>query len=158
MRGRLRCPELERLQRRYEQAPSIAGPEIRKGVERGLAIAQEEVRNRAPSWLRPQIVQRFEEVAGPNIRGALQVLPLPGKPRALPRWAEEGTRPHVIRAVRGKALRFEGRGGTVLRRSVRHPGTKAHWYLRDGMAAAEPRVRRALAAANGNITRRIGRG
>ncbi|MGL5911834.1 MAG: hypothetical protein ACRCZP_17660 [Phycicoccus sp.] len=50
-----------------------------------------------------------------------------------------GTRPHLINARAGKALRFTGRGGQVIyRRSVRHPGTAANPFLRDALRAARP--------------------
>jgi len=55
----------------------------------------------------------------------------------------EGTRAHVIRPNRRKALRFRYRGRTVIVRQVRHPGTQGRpWLatalrevaLRDGFA------------------------
>ncbi|MCX4609372.1 hypothetical protein [Streptomyces mirabilis] len=41
----------------------------------------------------------------------------------------EGTRPHLIRARRGKALRFEVDGQVVFATVVRHPGTRANNFL-----------------------------
>jgi len=41
----------------------------------------------------------------------------------------EGTRRHVIRPTRAKALRFSQRGVVVFRASVMHPGTKPNPYL-----------------------------
>lgn len=41
----------------------------------------------------------------------------------------DGTRPHLIRARRRKALRFPTAGGVVFRRVVRHPGTQGTFYL-----------------------------
>ena len=43
----------------------------------------------------------------------------------------EGSRPHIIRPRRAKALRFEVGGRTVFARMVRHPGTKARPFLRN---------------------------
>lgn len=46
-------------------------------------------------------------------------------------FTEKGTRPHVIRPRRAKALRFVSGGRTVFARVVHHPGTKAqHWFSR----------------------------
>jgi hypothetical protein len=41
-------------------------------------------------------------------------------------FVDQGTAPHVIRPRAAKALRFfsAGAGGTLIRRSVQHPGTK----------------------------------
>lgn len=40
-------------------------------------------------------------------------------------YIEEGTRPHVIRARRAKALKFVIGGRTVIVKQVKHPGTEA---------------------------------
>lgn len=46
----------------------------------------------------------------------------------------EGTRPHVIRAKNGKALKFPGRDGNpVFRASVNHPGTQPRPFLRNAV-------------------------
>jgi hypothetical protein len=43
---------------------------------------------------------------------------------------EEGTRPHIIRPRRAKALRFLNRAGDVIfAKMVRHPGTRARPWL-----------------------------
>lgn len=41
----------------------------------------------------------------------------------------DGSPPHIIRARRAKALRFEWRGQVVFRRQVRHPGTRGTKFL-----------------------------
>jgi len=41
----------------------------------------------------------------------------------------QGTRPHVIRPVRKKALRFVSGGAVVFATSVNHPGTRPNPYL-----------------------------
>jgi hypothetical protein len=61
----------------------------------------------------------------------------------------DGSKPHIIRAKRGKALKFEMGGKTVIVESVRHPGSRGRPFLR--MAAQE------VAAAEGFIFRRRGR-
>lgn len=55
-------------------------------------------------------------------------------------YVHEGTRPHLIRPKRAKALRFEVGGRVVFAKLVRHPGTKARPFLRNAgerVAAAE---------------------
>jgi hypothetical protein len=42
---------------------------------------------------------------------------------------ETGTRPHVINAKNGKALKIPGAGGFVFRRSVNHPGSRPFPYF-----------------------------
>lgn len=44
-------------------------------------------------------------------------------------FIEYGTRPHIIRAKRAKALRFIQRGKVVFRKWVRHPGTRPYQFL-----------------------------
>lgn len=41
----------------------------------------------------------------------------------------KGTRPHLIRPRRRKALRWQGAGGAVFAKLVRHPGTRAYDFL-----------------------------
>ncbi|MFI0827300.1 hypothetical protein ACH4Q7_22910 [Streptomyces roseolus] len=45
------------------------------------------------------------------------------------RFVLDGTRPHIIRPRRRKALRFEVRGREVFAAYVRHPGTRANDFL-----------------------------
>lgn len=57
-------------------------------------------------------------------------------------YVHEGTRPHVIRPRRAKALRFEVGGRVVFAKMVRHPGVRARPFLRN----AGVRVARRMAA------------
>jgi len=46
-------------------------------------------------------------------------------------FIERGTRPHIIRPVHGKALRWFGVwGNPIFAKSVKHPGTKPQWVVR----------------------------
>lgn len=51
-------------------------------------------------------------------------------------YLEEGTRPHIIRPKRAKALRFKVGGRTVYAKIVHHPGTKAGHVLTDATRQA----------------------
>lgn len=48
----------------------------------------------------------------------------------------EGTKPHIIRARKGKALKFDVGGRTVYATSVRHPGTRPQPFLSDALRFA----------------------
>ena len=48
-------------------------------------------------------------------------------------FVEYGSRPHIIRARRAMALRFEVRGEVVYAKYVRHPGTRAQRILARAM-------------------------
>jgi hypothetical protein len=47
-----------------------------------------------------------------------------------------GTRPHEIRPVRARALRFTVGGRVVYAAVVRHPGTQPNHFLRDALQVA----------------------
>lgn len=53
-------------------------------------------------------------------------------------WHHNGTKPHMIRPVRAKMLRFPNRkqGGFIFAHSVYHPGTSPNRYLTDHLPEA----------------------
>lgn len=64
------------------------------------------------------------------------------------RWVEEGTYPHIIRPKEAKALKIpDPVEGYVLRRLVRHPGSKPYPF----MFADMERRRGAVLEAMGNV-------
>jgi HK97 gp10 family phage protein len=63
-------------------------------------------------------VETDKVTIGPNLRQA----PYAG-------YVEFGTKPHVIKPRKAKALRFTVGGVTVYAKLVHHPGTKAHPYV-----------------------------
>ena len=50
-------------------------------------------------------------------------------------YVEFGTRPHVIRPRRARALRFEVEGRTVFAMYVRHPGFRGRFFVRRSVEA-----------------------
>lgn len=60
------------------------------------------------------------------------------------RAVENGSRPHVIRAKNGGALRFVMNGRVMFRRSVNHPGTKPTKFLRTATEFAFERFGRGM--------------
>ena len=62
-------------------------------------------------------VGRYEAEIGPTAPYAFHV--------------EYGTRPHIIRPIRARALRFEVGGRIFFARLVHHPGTKPQHFVRE---------------------------
>lgn len=58
---------------------------------------------------------------------------------------EFGTPPHTIRPKTKKALAFKVGGQDVVVSQVKHPGTTAQPFMRPGMTAAKPKIRRLMA-------------
>jgi hypothetical protein len=48
----------------------------------------------------------------------------------------EGTKPHIIRPDKAKALRFTSGSRIIYSRAVKHPGTRANRYLKDQLYIA----------------------
>ena len=129
-----------RLARDFAAAPALVEQETARAMVESVAIAEAEVRSRTPvrtGRLRASVNGRVipATAAGGVVRGTLTI----GMP-SYARFVEEGTRPHVIVARRKRALAFKVGGKVVIVRRVRHPGTKGAHMLRDGMAAARPRI------------------
>lgn len=51
-------------------------------------------------------------------------------------WHHDGTRPHIVRPRRAKALRFVVNGRVVYAARVRHPGTRGSRFLTRALSAA----------------------
>ncbi|MEU1815133.1 hypothetical protein ABZ543_08040 [Streptomyces roseifaciens] len=98
-----------------------SGPAARalaKRTERVAGIAEREAPGRMGSF----ISWRIEE--GP---GGLQGVVICDHPATL--FVLLGTRPHIIRPRRAKALRFTVDGQVVFAKLVRHPGTQPNNFL-----------------------------
>ncbi len=100
---------------------SRSGPARRKLAARVDRIA-DIARTEAPGSMGQYIDTRIDE--GP---GGLQGVITCDHPKV--RLVLEGTRPHIIRPRRAKALRFEVGGEVVFARKVRHPGTRPNNFL-----------------------------
>lgn len=87
-------------------------------TQRTAAIAERE----APGSMGRYIVWKIED--GPR---GLQGVIVCDHPAV--RFVLDGTRPHIIRPRRARALRFEVRGRVVYAAYVRHPGTRANDFL-----------------------------
>ena len=106
-------PVMERMKRAMEGL-----------IRRTADLAETEMRRRAPvrtGELRRSIKKRIDV---PNLSAEIG----PGVKYAI--FVEMGTRPHVIRPVRARALRFEVGGEVVFAAYVHHPGTKPQPFVR----------------------------
>ena len=74
------------------------------------------------------------------------------------RWVRMGTRPHIIRPVKAKALRFMVGGVAVFARQVNHPGTKPNRYDRRTIAQSRKQIVRLTRKAGLQVTSRLARG
>lgn len=107
---------------------------IRRLVEESADFAEKTMKEKAPvktGKLRRSIrkrVGRFEAEIGPTVPYAVYV--------------EYGARPHTIRSVRAKALRFEADGTVVFTQLVRHPGTKPQHFIRETVEELRDRIPR----------------
>ncbi|MGW1267434.1 hypothetical protein [Streptomyces sp. NPDC002491] len=95
-------------------------------VERNLARRTSRVadiaKSLAPGTMAQYIDRRIEE--GP---GGLQGVITCDHPAT--RYVLEGTRLHIIRARRAKALRFKVAGQIVFAKVVRHPGNRPNTFM-----------------------------
>ena len=68
-----------------------------------------------------------------------------------------GSRPHVIRAKRGKALRFVVGGKVIFRRQVMHPGTQPTLFLKRATEFAFIKLGRSLSVSHRGLTNKFRR-
>lgn len=156
---RIEAPSLNRLRARFREAPRIVSEELRAAGDSVKQIITDEVLPRTPVGVRdPDEPARthlrdtfFVERTGSGAFWSMRI----GFTAPYALFVEEDTRPHVIRARRARALRFRVGGLVLFRRSVNHPGTRGQHMLRDGLAAAQPRIRHTFAARLGRVTRRL---
>lgn len=87
-------------------------------ARRVVAIAKAEAPGSMPDYI------GFRVVEGAN---GLQAVITCDHPAT--RYVLDGTRPHIIRPRRAKALRFEVGGEVVYAQLVRHPGTRPNNFL-----------------------------
>lgn len=70
-------------------------------------------------------------------------------------WLEYGTRPHIIRARRKKALRFVQNGRVRFAKQVQHPGTRPTKFLYNATDAAFRYAGHALRGAMARASKRF---
>ncbi len=97
-------------------------------------------------------------VTGSLSAGTLTGIVSSSLPRAL--WVEEGTKAHVIRPRKKKALRWASNGtgaeGWRFAKKVNHPGTKAKPFLKPALASKREAIESKFEAATRLAIRKAG--
>lgn len=108
-----------RFMRLLRARGSIAHRRLSTRTERVANIAQQEAPGRMGDYISWKVTD------GPR---GLQGVIVCDHPAV--KYVLDGTRPHLIRPRRAKALRFEVSGRVVYTKLVRHPGTRPNNFLR----------------------------
>ncbi|MFJ1607060.1 hypothetical protein ACIOHS_27360 [Streptomyces sp. NPDC088253] len=100
----------------------LRGGIVERNLARRTARVADIARDLAPGTM-PQYIDWHIEEGRDGLQGVITC----DHPATL--YVLEGTRPHLIRARRAKALRFEIDGQVVFAKVVRHPGTRPNNFL-----------------------------
>jgi hypothetical protein len=100
----------------------LRGGIVERNLARRTARVADIARGLAPGSM-PQYIDWHVEEGRDGLQGVITC----DHPATL--FVLEGTRPHIIRARRAKALRFEVDGQIVFAKYVRHPGTRPNNFL-----------------------------
>jgi hypothetical protein len=105
---------------------------VYRNMERRVQRVEAEARRRAPGSMGQgsNITVQIRRGPGGDFQGVINSR----HPASL--YVLGGTRPHVIRPVRARALRFTVGGQTVHAKIVMHPGTKPNRFLQEALRAA----------------------
>ena len=117
--------ERSRLVRFLGSPRGIVGIDLRRRARRVEAAA----RRRAPGSMKDGIVSGLRG-SGKNLHAYV------ASTHPASEFVINGTRPHQIRPVRAKALRFRVGGRIVYAKLVRHPGTKPNDFLNKALREA----------------------
>jgi len=109
-----------RMKKRLEEV--ISREKLSKFLEESAKFVFAEARERAPV----RTGRLRESISLIKVNDLHYVV---GSPLEYAVYVERGTRPHIIRPKRARALRFVVGGETVFARLVRHPGTKPHPFF-----------------------------
>lgn len=115
---------------RIERMLRLPGGMVYRNMERRLLRVEAEAIRRAPGSMGTTIRAQIRRGSGGDFQGVINVR----HPAAL--YVIGGTRPHVIRPVTAKALRFTVGGQVVYARLVHHPGNKPNDFLKQALRAA----------------------
>jgi len=136
---------LERLQNAFQRAPEIVGREVQQALNLATIKVQGEARKEAPvktGNLRRMIVFTVEP-----FRGIVESKAEYGV------YVHEGTKSHIIRPLKKKALYWKGAEHPV--KIVHHPGFKGNPFMERGAKNAESDVQKIFQKAVENITNQL---
>jgi hypothetical protein len=117
---------------RVERMLRLPGGMVYRNMERRVQRVEAEARRRAPGSMGSGSNLTVQIRRGPG--GDFQGVINSRHPASL--YVLGGTRPHVIRPVRARALKFTVGGATVYAKVVMHPGTKPNRFLQEALRAA----------------------
>lgn len=115
---------------RVERMLRLPGGLVYRNMERRVRRVEAEAIRGAPGSMKQRIRVQIQRAPGGEFRGVVKV-----EHRAAI-FVVNGTRPHLIRPVRARVLRFTVGGRVVYARLVRHPGNKPNDFLRKALRAA----------------------
>lgn len=115
---------------RIERMLRLPGGMVYRNMERRVRRVEAEAIRGAPGGMKQRIRVQIQRAPGGEFRGVVKV----EHPAAI--FVINGTRPHLIRPVRARVLRFTVGGQVVYARLVRHPGNKPNDFLRKALRAA----------------------
>jgi hypothetical protein len=115
---------------RVERMLRLPGGVVYRNMERRVRRVEAEAKLRAPGSMGDGIRARIDRQPGGDLRGVITS----SHPATI--YVINGTRPHIIRPVRAKALRFTIGGRVVYAAIVHHPGTTANNFLAAALRAA----------------------
>lgn len=115
-----------------ERMLRLPGGMVYRNMERRVQRVEAEARRRAPGSMGQGNNITVAIRRGPN--GDFQGVINSRHPASL--YVLGGTRPHVIRPVRARALKFTVGGATVYAKVVMHPGTQPNRFLQEALRAA----------------------
>jgi hypothetical protein len=115
-----------------ERMLRLPGGLVYRNMERRMLRAEAAVRRAAPGSMGDgqNITSQIRRGPGGDFQGVINSR----HPATL--YVIGGTRPHVIRPVRARALKFTVGSQTVYAKIVMHPGTQPNNFLREGLHAA----------------------
>lgn len=110
----------------------LPGGMVYRHMEGRVRRVETEARRRAPGSMgsATNLTVQIRTGPGGDFQGVVNVR----HPAAL--YVLGGTRPHVIRPVRARALKFNVGGRTVYAKVVMHPGTQPNRFLQEALRAA----------------------
>lgn len=115
-----------------ERMLRLPGGLVYRNMERRVRRVEAEARRRAPGSMGDgrNITVQIRRGPGGDFQGVINSR----HPASL--YVLGGTRPHVIRPIRARALKFTVGGQTVHAKIVMHPGTKPNRFLQEALRAA----------------------
>jgi hypothetical protein len=115
-----------------ERMLRLPGGMVYRNMERRVQRVEAEARRRAPGSMGQGNNITVQIRRGPS--GDFQGVINSRHPASL--FVLGGTRPHPIRPIRARALRFTTGGRVVYAKAVMHPGNKPNNFLKEALRAA----------------------